>query len=129
MNPEPTLGERFVQALATRDRDTLTSLLRPDVDFRALTPSRFWEANDAATVVDGTMLRHWFEPQDRITEVLELECGHVGPRGRLRYRLAVTTPDGPHVVEQQAYYDTAGDQISWLRIMCAGYLPADGSAE
>ena len=27
-------------------------------------------------------------------------------------------------LEQQAYYETDGDQISWLRIMCAGYQPA-----
>ena len=90
-----------------------------------MTPSRFWEADDAATVVDGTMLGHWFEPQDVITDVIETESGRVGPRASLRYRFAVTSPDGPHVVEQQAYYETDGERISWLRIMCAGYLPAD----
>jgi len=122
---EPNVGERFVTALAAKDRDALTELLRPDVDFRAMTPSRFWEADDAATVVDDTMLGHWFEPQDVITDVIETESGRVGPRASLRYRFAVTSPDGPHVVEQQAYYETDGERISWLRIMCAGYLPAD----
>jgi hypothetical protein len=125
MGNDTNVGERFVAALAAKDRDALTGLLQPDVDFRALTPSRFWEANDAATVVDDTMLGHWFEPQDVITEVIETESGRVGRRARLRYRLAVTSPDGPHVVEQQAYYETDGERISWLRIMCAGYLPAD----
>jgi len=124
VDTEPTVGERFVTALAAKDRTTLTGLLRPDVDFRAMTPSRFWEATDAATVVDDAMLGHWFEPREVITGVIEMESGRVGRRSRLRYRLAVNTPDGPHVVEQQAYFETDGEQISWLRIMCAGYLPA-----
>jgi hypothetical protein len=127
MGVEPTVGEQFVSALAAKDRAALTTLLRPDVDFRAMTPSRFWEAADANDVIDDAMLGHWFEADDRITDVLEVECGQVGARSRVRYRFAVTSPDGPHVVEQQAYYETDGDQISWLRIMCAGYQPVDGA--
>jgi hypothetical protein len=125
VDAESTVGERFVTALAAKDRVALTSLLRPDVDFRAMTPSRFWEASDAASVVDDTVLGHWFEPQDVITGVIQMESGRVGPRSRVRYQLAVTSPDGPHVVEQQVYYETDDGRISWLRIMCAGYLPVD----
>ena len=42
------------------------------------------------------------------------------------YRFAITNPDGRHTVEQQAYYRTDGDRISYLRIVCSGYRPADG---
>jgi hypothetical protein len=125
VDTESTVGERFVHALAAKDRVALTGLLCPDVDFRAMTPTRFWEANDAASVVEDTVLGHWFEPQDVITDVIEMESGRVGPRSRVRYQLAVTSPDGPHLVEQQAYYEIDGGRISWLRIVCAGFLPVD----
>jgi hypothetical protein len=36
----------------------------------------------------------------------------------------VKRPDGEFVIEQQAYLETDGDTISWLRIMCTGFLPA-----
>jgi hypothetical protein len=118
------IGEQFVRALADKDAAALKALLRPDVDFKAMTPRKFWEPADVDAVVDDTFLGKWFEPHDEITEVVELTTGHVGPRERVSYRLAVTNPDGDFLVEQQAYYDTDGDQISWLRIMCAGYQPA-----
>ena len=41
-----TLGTQFVDALAARDRERLRALLHPQVDFRGLTPNRFWEATE-----------------------------------------------------------------------------------
>ena len=41
-------GPEFAHALAARDFDKLQSLLDPDVEFRALTPRRTWEASGAA---------------------------------------------------------------------------------
>jgi len=119
------LGERFVRALAEKDAAVLKQVLRPDLDFRAMTPGSFWEATEVDTIVDETMLGQWFSPQDRITEVLELEHGCVGARARVRYRFKVVSPDGSYLVEQLAYYETVDDRISWLRIICSGYLPAD----
>jgi hypothetical protein len=120
-----TVGERFVRALAAKDADSMKALLAPAVDFRGLTPGRAWEASSRDVVVDDLLLREWYEPQDRITELLSLETGTVGHRHRVGYRVAVTTPGGPHLVEQQAYYETDGDRITWLRVLCAGKLPVD----
>jgi hypothetical protein len=39
------LGSRFVAALAAKDTDRLVALFASDVDFRGLTPRRFWEAD------------------------------------------------------------------------------------
>jgi len=36
----------------------------------------------------------------------------------------VSTPDGPHLVEQQAYYSTTDGRISWMRVLCSGFRPA-----
>jgi hypothetical protein len=117
------LGEQFVTALAAKDRDALRGLLDPAIDFRALTPGRCWEATTVDDVVDDVILGHWFEPGDRITGVARVETDEVGSRHRVGYRLEVTNGDGAHVVEQQAYYESDGPHITWLRILCAGYQP------
>ena len=39
------------------------------------------------------------------------------------YRLDLACPSGPYVVEQQAYYRTEGERISYLRIRCSGFRP------
>jgi hypothetical protein len=121
------IGERFAQALADKDAPALKALLRSDVDFRAMTPGRFWEASDPDEIVDETMLGTWFDPERRITEVLAVDTDSLGPMRRVGYRFLVDRPDGEFTVEQQAYYETDGDRISWLRIMCTGFLPAAAS--
>jgi hypothetical protein len=117
------VGEQFARALAAKDADGLKRVLRTDLDFRAMTPGRFWESSDANAVVDDIILGTWFGPTDRIIELVSVETDDVGTRERVGYRMKVTNADGDHVVEQQAYFETDGDRISWLRIMCAGYLP------
>jgi len=118
-------GHRFAQALASKDRAAITALLTDDVDFKGLTPGRFWEAADPEATV-GILLGCWFEPQDEIDEVLELSEGNpVEDTAHVSYRFAVTTPDGRHTAEQQAYYRVAGDRISYLRVLCSGFRAVD----
>lgn len=61
----PDLGRRFAEAIAAKDAEEITSLLAPDVDFKALTPRKFWEASTPAEVVD-VLFDNWFEEQDHI---------------------------------------------------------------
>lgn len=116
------LGARFVAALAARDHTEVASLLHPEVDFRGMTPGRFWEASTATQVVDE-ILRSWYEDRDQIDEVLQVETAWVADRERVGYRLAVSNPDGRFLVEQQAYYQTSNGSITWMRIMCSGWRP------
>jgi hypothetical protein len=118
------LGEQFAHALVRQDAGALKQLVAPAVDFRALTPGRFWEAADAGVVVDEMVLGTWFTPDRRITRLTELETDEVGDVERVRYRFDVTRPDGDFVVEQQAYYRAQAGEITWLRIICTGFLPA-----
>jgi hypothetical protein len=122
---EQVVGEQFVRALAGKDAPTLKGLFQPGVDFRAMTPNKYFELTNHEAVVDEVMLGKWFEPEDRITDVLQVETSRVGSRDRVAYRFAVSSPDGEYVVEQQAYYETTDGRISWIRIMCAGYLPVE----
>ncbi len=123
-----TIGRRFAQALASKDRAALDALLSPTVDFKALTPRRSWEAGSPAEVAEiafGT----WFDDGDRIDTLVEVTEGPpVEDTAHVRYRLTVTNDDGPHTVEQQAYYRTDGDRIdtgriNYLRVLCSGYRP------
>jgi hypothetical protein len=122
-----SIGERFARCIADKDADGLKALLRSDLDFRALTPGRPWEGTDANAIVDETILGTWFEPERKIVEVLKIDCDTVGELERVGYRFRVERPDGEFVIEQQAYIETDGDKIRWLRIMCTGFLPTSVS--
>src|ERR1700730_9674384 len=108
------LGREFAEALGRKDAVRLRALLRTDVDFRAMTPGRFWESDSADTVVDDILLGKWFEPSDEITEIVDIETATVGLRQRVGYRFSVTNPDGRYVVDQQAYLQPDGGRIGWL---------------
>ena len=116
------LGAEFASALAAKDFERVAGLLHPEVDFVGLTPNQRWEASSPDQVV-SEVLREWFEDSDRIEELLELEQGEVGDLDRVGYRFRVQRPDGPHVVEQQAYLAERDGRIGWMRVLCSGYRP------
>src|ERR1700680_3952642 len=95
------LGERFARALAAKDALELKALLRSDVDFRAMTPGKFWEATDIDVIVDETMLGTWFAPERRITEVVAVQTENVGSLDRVGYRFKVERPGGAFICGQQ----------------------------
>ena len=117
------MGERFARAIAEKNSSALLELLASEIDFRAMTPGRFWEAATAVEVVDGVIFGHWFEPTDQIEAIEAIEQGAVVDRNRVSYRFRVSNADGAFVVEQQAYFGVEDDAITWLRVMCSGYRP------
>ncbi len=117
------VGVEFVRALAAKDADRLLAILRSDVEFRGLTPRKFWEADTAEELVHDIILGQWFEEHDHVDGIEAIECSELPQRNRVGYRLRVTNPDGTFAVEQQAYYSGDNGEIDWLRIMCAGYQP------
>ncbi len=121
---EPTVGTRFAQAFAAKDEAMLQEVLAPEIDFRALTPGRFWEASSATEVIGAIMLGRWLEPSDQVDSLESVEEAVVVDRHRIIYRLLVHNADGPFVIEQVAYYDVADDRIGWLRVMCSGFRAA-----
>jgi len=117
-------GSALARAMAGKDRPGLLELLADDVDFRALTPGRAWEAGTAHEVAD-ILVGTWFEPQDDIVGLIGVEDGEpVGDTRRVGYRFAVRTPDGDFTVEQQAYYRTEEGRIVHLRLLCSGFREA-----
>ena len=116
-----SLGESFARAVAAKDHARVRELLHPDLDFRAMTPNRVWEATEPGGVIDA--LSVWFDDTDEIHAVDALDVDAFADRMRVGYRLCVRNPDGEHLVEQQAYLTERDGRIGWLRIMCSGYRP------
>ena len=123
MGEASTAGADFARALAAKDYDRILELMDPEIDFRGLTPKRNWEAGDAGTVVTS-ILQQWFEESDEIEALERVESDVVSDRERVGYRFSGRNPDGPFVVEQQAYLSTREGRIVWMRVLCSGFRPA-----
>ena len=119
-----SLGSAYAQALAGKDFDRIRDLLHPEVEFRALTPRRNWEAEDPEAVI-GSVLRVWFEDSDEIEELVNVETGAFADRERVGYRFRVRNPEGLFEVEQQVYIGERDGQIGWMRTVCSGYRPVE----
>jgi hypothetical protein len=117
-----SLGAAFATALAAKDFDAIRAMLHPEIDFRALTPNRSWEASDPDAVI-GSVLREWFEDADEIEELLKLETDAFADRERVGYRFRVRNPEGVFEVEQQVYIGEVDGRIGWMRSVCSGYRP------
>jgi hypothetical protein len=117
------IGEQFAKALAAKDGPAMLDLLDPKVDFKGLTPRKFWETTSAEELVDDIILGAWFDPTEHIETLEDVESGTVADRERVAWRLRVRTPDGLFLVEQQAYFGVEDDRINFLRVLCSGYRP------
>ena len=120
---DPTLGAQLARAIAAKDGAQLRALLSTPVTFRALTPSRFWDAEDPLGVSD-IVLGTWFGPDKTVTEVISIRTDTVGDVAKVSYRIAVDLDTGPSVIEQVAYYSEKDGQITQLRLLCSGFRPA-----
>jgi hypothetical protein len=120
-------GAKFATALAAKDSEAMLALLAPEVEFRALTPRRSWEADDPEAVLE-ILFGNWFEDSDQIEALERLDTDAVADREQLRYRLAVSNPEGRFLVEQQGYLTSGEDgRIEWMRIVCSGFRPVEGA--
>ena len=119
-----TTGEHFAQALAAKDSAALCALLADPIDFQALTPGRHWQATTGRQVAEEIIFGHWFRAEDQILELCSVTGGRVAGREHVAYRMRVRRSGVEYLVEQQAYYSTDGARITWMRVLCAGYQPA-----
>ncbi len=117
-----TIGAAYARAVAAKDYDQLRRLLAPEIDFRALTPNRTWEASDAETLI-REIVQQWFDDEDEIKRLESVQTDAVGDRERVGYRFAVRNPEGDFLVEQQAYLTSRDGRIEWMRVVCSGFRP------
>jgi hypothetical protein len=114
-----TLGAQFAEALTAKDFDRVAELLHPAVDFRALTPNKVWQASDPQHVVDD-ILREWLGEATEVEELIAVQSDAFASCQRVGYRYRGHDPEGPFIVEQQAYLEERDGQISWMRLVCSG---------
>ena len=114
--------DEFLDAVLARDFSRIEGLLDEDIDFRAMTPSRIWEAENAADV--SKVLRTWFEHPERHVEGVEpIASSSVADTLSIGWQVHGQGADGPFLYEQQAYVREQHGRIVWLRIMCSGPRP------
>jgi ketosteroid isomerase-like protein len=118
------LGEVYVDAVVSGDAELMRGLLADDVDFRAVTPRRAWEAGTPDDVLD-IVLGHWFTPGGGPRELVISSGDRFADRERVSYRMLVHGPDGDTLVEQTAYYTVRDGRIGWMRVACSGFRPVD----
>jgi hypothetical protein len=122
--PDSPLGRALVEAIAHKDDAALSVLLSTDLDFRAMTPARVWEAASVTEVLAA--VHEWFDENDHIEAVEHVETDAFADRQRVGYRLRVRNDEGLHLVDQQAYLGVRDGQIAWMRLICAGFRPIEG---
>jgi hypothetical protein len=118
---ESGVAGALVDAIVARDFARVFALLHPEIDFRAMTPNRVWEAEGPADV--EAVLREWLDDPDEDVEGIEAtgpvsieETVRVGWLARIR------DADGSHIFEQQAYVRERDAKIGWMRVMCSGAI-------
>ncbi len=115
------IGEDFARAVAAKDTGAFDRLLAADVDFKGITPGRFWEGIGPSGVA-AVFFDNWFEPSDTIEALVDVRTGDdVADTQHVSYRLNLVNDAGEHVAEQQAYFRTTDGRISHLRVMCSGF--------
>ncbi|HSV41538.1 MAG TPA: nuclear transport factor 2 family protein [Nocardioidaceae bacterium] len=118
-----TTGERFAEAFASKDASAVRELLAPDVDFMALTPRRHWQAEGPDQVLE-ILFGSWLEEGDKVDSLVSVEVGpDVEDTHHVSYRLALSTPNGPRTMEQQAYYREDDGRLAFMRVVCSGFRP------
>lgn len=119
--PMDNPGTTFAQALASKDEPAVRAVTSPDLDFRAMTPGRFWEARTQDELLE-ILFVNWLAPDDEVVELLSVRTGEVSTRQHVTYRLHLRNADGDSLMEQQMYYETADGRIRWARVMCSGFV-------
>lgn len=115
----PTAATQLVDAVVNLDFERARVLLDPEVDFRAMTPKKVWEA-DGPGEVEAAM-RKWFNhPEREVEKVVATRPELVEDTDRVGWLVRGQGLNGPFSFEQQAYIRERDGMIVWLRIMCSG---------
>ena len=122
---ESGLANALTDAIVARDVSRAVALLHPEIDFRAMTPNKFWEASGPAEV--DAILRDWLEdPDEELQSIEATQPVALLNTVRTGWLVHISDSRGPHLFEQQAYVRERDGQIDWMRVICSGWLPLSG---
>ena len=117
------LGSQYVEAVSQGDFTRLHDLFSEDIVFLTATPEDSWHAIGWPETEKA--LHEVYPPGEKVSEVVCVDHHDVPGRYRVSYRLRGHKLDyGPFEYEHQVYYNTEGNQINRLRVLCSGiYKP------
>lgn len=115
-----SVGEEFLQALSSRDFETLQTLFDDALRFRALVPKGIREAN--APVGAVAWYQRWFEEADYF-ELSRSALDKVADRLCIDYRIFLHDADGWQVIEQKTFCILHEGRIQDMWLVCSGFCP------
>ena len=120
-----SVAGRLLDAIVTREFDSISVILASDVQMRALLPRSIVQTNTSEAAVET--FREWFGAHKSCT-VIATEQHTVEGCEFLSYSLRVQpdwAPDLFHIVEQSGYCRVTDDRVTRLDLVCTGYFPAN----
>jgi hypothetical protein len=115
-----SLGRAFAEAFTDGDEQRVRQLLSAEVDFKALTPNKSWQASGPAAVV-SEVIRPWLVDAEAIDELMEVTSHEFADTESVTYRWRGRDAEGPYVCEQHAYLTQRDGSIDWMRVVCSGF--------
>jgi hypothetical protein len=120
-----SVASRLLDAIVTRDFDSIRVILASDARMRALLPRSIVQTDTAEAAVET--FREWFGAHKSCT-VIATDQHTVEGREFLSYNLLVQpdwAPDLFHIVEQSGYCRVTDDRVTRLDLVCTGYFPTN----
>lgn len=112
-------GLRLVRAVQDGNFETLMEICTDEIVFTAATPGSTWKSKGKVDTENA--LNDLFPPEERVSEIVSLDCYPLPGRSRISYRIrGVKEETGPFEYEHQAYYQVIDGKISNLRVLCSG---------
>jgi hypothetical protein len=116
------IATELVDAICARDFAAARDLLHAEIDFRAMTPRRTWEAEGPADV--ESHLRTWLaDPEEEVSSIEPVAQVPFEDTLRVGWRVRGRKASGPFAFEQLAYVRERDGQVGWMRLICSGPRP------
>ncbi len=115
-----SLGQAFAEAFTAMEEGRLGGLLHAEVDFRALTPNKTWQAKGPDDVV-SEVIRPWLADAEAIDELVDVTTHEFSDTESVTYRFRGRDSEGEYVCEQHAYLTERDGLIDWMRVVCSGF--------
>ncbi|HEX9122823.1 MAG TPA: sulfurtransferase TusA family protein [Actinomycetota bacterium] len=121
VNEARAAAKRFVEAVASRDRDGMVGALAAGARLRYLVPGGPAEIRGAAEV--AARFLGWFGDAD-VLQVRSVRVEPLADRMSVGYRFVLHEQAGWEVIEQRMYLDLDEDvRIAAIDLLCSGFLP------
>jgi hypothetical protein len=116
-----TVVEQLVEAVGSRNREGLRTIVGADAHMRALIPPGPVSSDGPDEISER--YDSWFGWLADV-ELVSSSVEHLAGRWRFSYRLKVRNDDGQTmIVEQQGFCDVADGHITGLDLVCSGFRP------